>query len=92
MNRFNTTHLTPVGAHPLQPSLMDAIGVEVAKLNMEDGAAEAEPDKKPRYLCSDGLPWCNRNYEILSQLMNTLCMSESQAALMLTAVSQCEFP
>ena len=57
MNRFNTTHLTHVGAHPLQPSLIDAIGVEVSKLNMEDGAAEAELDKKPRYLCSDGLPW-----------------------------------
>ena len=47
MNRFNTTHLTPVGSHPLQPSLIDAIGVEVAKLNMEDGAAEAELIKAP---------------------------------------------
>jgi len=88
MNRSNKTHVTPAVAHTNEPSLIDAIGIEVEKMDMEDGAAEAEPDKKPRYFCSEGLPWCNRNYEILSQLMNTLCMSESQAALMLTAVSE----
>ena len=88
MNPFHKTHLmASAGGLPNEPSLIDAIALEVAKMEKEDGASEAEPDKKPRYLCADALPWRNRNYEVLSQLMNTLCMSESQAALMLTAVN-----
>ena len=86
-NRFHKTHITTASALPNEHSLIDAIALDVAKMEMEDGASEAESEKKPRYLCVDGLPWCNPNYEVLSQLMNTLCLSESQATLMLTAVN-----
>jgi hypothetical protein len=42
MNRSNKTHVTPAVAHTNEPSLIDAIGIEVEKMDMEDGAAEAE--------------------------------------------------
>jgi len=45
-NRFHKTHIATAGALPNDPSLIDAIALDVAKMEMQDGASEAESEKK----------------------------------------------